>query len=125
MNNHLSVHPSRENPGTIKVEVSDEAPETLTFEYRDSDLWNGVEVTVFTGRLSAGALQDAASAFARVSDQLFNLSRERMGLTVYMGWDVHPSHHFAPVYGDDNVECTQCAVRPYNDDAKLPCPEAV
>jgi hypothetical protein len=33
----------------------------------------------------------------------------------------HRSHHWAPEYGDDNIECIDCAVRPYNESARNPC----
>ena len=36
-------------------------------------------------------------------------------------YQVHKSHHFIPA--DDVLECSDCTVRPYNDGAKLPCPE--
>jgi len=44
-----------------------------------------------------------------------------MNLVDYFYWKVHPSHRFVPA--DDNVECDQCACRPYNDEARQPCPE--
>ena len=37
------------------------------------------------------------------------------------GYMVHRSHHF--IAADDVLECSTCTVRPYNDGAKLPCPE--
>jgi len=36
------------------------------------------------------------------------------------GWETHPTHAWAPA--DDIIECADCCVRPYNDEAKLPCP---
>ncbi len=35
--------------------------------------------------------------------------------------DADGSHFWMPEYGDDNIECANCAVRPYNEDAKIPC----
>lgn len=34
----------------------------------------------------------------------------------------HLSHHF--IAADDVLECANCMVRVYNDEAKLPCPES-
>ena len=42
-------------------------------------------------------------------------------MTTYLLWTVHPTHRFVPA--DDNAECDQCSVRPYNAAAKEPCPE--
>ena len=42
-------------------------------------------------------------------------------MRLVFGWEVHPTHVWVP--NDDILECGDCCVRPYNDEAKQPCPE--
>jgi hypothetical protein len=121
MNTHLSIHPSSTKPGEFWIEVNDDEPQTIMFVYQDDDYAGRSEITLFAHNLSAEALQSAASSLAAASDKLFEMARGRTGLVTYMGWSVHPTHHFVPEHDDDNVECTFCGVRPYNDDARLAC----
>ena len=44
-------------------------------------------------------------------------------MTTFIGYAVHPSHRFIPA--DDIYECAYCVCRPYNDEAKQPCPMSV
>ena len=121
MSTHISIHPSYDKPGKFGMGIEDTDPTTVTLEYADSDYGQRTEVTLFIGKLSAEALRSAATSLAATSDKLFEVARERSDMKMCMGWEVHASHNFVPEYGDDNMECSLCAVRPYNDDARLPC----
>ncbi len=35
--------------------------------------------------------------------------------------EAHPTHRWAPDGDNDNIECAECCVRPYNHDAPMPC----
>jgi len=39
--------------------------------------------------------------------------------------DASTTHDWVPEYGDDNIECAECAVRPYNHDARIDCVDLI